>query len=497
MIELFEDQDDTLVRLMESLGRHKASVLVAPTGAGKTVMAMKLIEISQANNVETLFLVHRGELIDQTLEKAGEFGIEDLFGVIAAGKTELPWKLHHIAMVQSLVRRLHKTRINPKLIVIDEAHHAAALSYVKILLKWPDAWVVGLTATPERPDGKPLDRVQAGDEERPLFTDMVLAPTLRQLINMRRLSDYDYKALDTGITGEGIKLRGNDYSEEELEKDLLDDDGRKMANVMMQIKEFCPGRKWIAAGPTIKASKELEALCLAEGLRVRHVDGDTPDEDRRRAVQAFRGGEIDGLLGVQLFLEGLDVPDADCAVLYRHTKSHVVWLQFIGRVLRYVPGKTAVVLDCCNAWSHFDQMPCDDWNWTLEGKRRKSGGGLVTCQECFLLQPRAPVCAYCGGPLVAPKTAGGKREKKVEIVEELLVDIKRADGTEIEARVTRKNGKLVQETLNGAKWAAYKGEGLKGLVKLADQLGFNPKWAQKHYTLMKKKEAPPDAADNQ
>ena len=158
-------QDDLIARARESLKTHNATLLVAATGAGKTALTVHMMKRAAERGHSSIFCVHRDTLLSQTSKALWRQKVQH--GIIAAGRT-MSREMVQVASVQTLVRRLKQVP-EPKLIIIDEAHRAAANTYRKILEHYPNAKVIGLTATPQRTDGKGLKDV---------FDELVLGPSV-------------------------------------------------------------------------------------------------------------------------------------------------------------------------------------------------------------------------------------------------------------------------------------------------------------------------------
>ena len=443
----------------------RAPIICSPTGSGKTVLAVDIMRGAEQKGGSTLVLTHRIEILNQFDTTARKHGLENI-GHVLPGRSEMPWQTHHLAMVQTLVRRLRQTRLDPNLIIVDEGHHAAASTYRRILERWPNAKLAGLSATPERPDGKGLDDV---------FDTIVMGLGMRDLIALGRLAPYELFEVPTGIEEGKAKSRGGDFDRHDLEEDLLSN--KKIANVHRAILEHAQGRRWIAFGPSIRASQELESRLLASGVNCRHIDGELTKFDRRSILQSFDSGQIDGLLSVDLVSEGFDCPAADCAILYRRTKSHVVYLQAVGRVLREGPGKVARVLDCCGLWRTHGR-PCDHRDWSLSGragaKTENTGEKFRVCPSCFLMQPVGPpACIGCGEIFnTATRTPD-------QVLDVSLVKVQGTEAMEGLIVERRKNGKYTQGSLFRARCDAHKAGGDEAIKELGLRLGFKPGWADR------------------
>jgi len=344
---------------------HRSVLSVLPCGAGKTVLFVFMAREHVLRGGYVHFYVHRRELLDQTLETFDRFNI--------------PTDNIYVGMVQK--RTPHHT--DPTLIIFDEAHHATARQWTNIIERYPDAFIIGLTATPTRTDGAPL-----GD----LFDALVKGVTADWLIENNYLAPYDYYApnIPTLSASDIQVMRGSDY------------DGVAIGDIMLKNKIYGdvakyidPNRKTIIYAPSIAFSKSLE-----RELNCVHLDGTTPKADRERIVNAFKSGEIMCLTNVDLFGEGFDVPDAEVGILLRPTQSTTLYIQQATRVLRYQKGKRATIYDLVgNVFTH--GMPTDDYDWSLEQRVRKTyhEAKEVTVRECGkcyrVYKGVQPICPYC------------------------------------------------------------------------------------------------------
>jgi superfamily II DNA or RNA helicase len=365
----------------------KRVLCVLPCGAGKTVMfaymADRHCRLSPTNRV--LFLVHRIELVEQA---------EGTFDMMGIDRTRI-----HIAMVQTVTRHLD-VEPTPTLIITDEAHHASAVTYARIYAKWPSVPVVGLTATPCRLDGKPL-----GD----IFQSLSVGVSAQWLTDHGWLCPYDYYAPRINLPDGDWKPRGDDYDTQDAEERL------DRAGIYGDVRKYLdPKRKTIVYCPTVAMSKRIASEF---GDIARHFDADTPKDERRAIMDAFRSGSVRVLCNCDLIGEGVDVPDCDCVMLLRPTKSVALYIQQAMRCLRPgYTGKRAVIYDFVgNVWRH--GMPTDERTWSLTKAtkcRNPSGEKEVTCRQChkcLLVYPgTSRICPYCGND-------NGKTKAEIEIDE--------------------------------------------------------------------------------
>lgn len=386
----------------------KKPLVVLPCGGGKTVVFAYMASQTQQKGNKVWFLVHRRELLDQTVETFKRFGI--------------PMDNIFVGMVATVARRLDKMS-PPDLIVIDEAHHASAATWKRIIERFDKAWLIGLTATPCRLDGKPLGQI---------FDTLIEGPTVSQMIRSGWLSDYRYLA-PTVTDLSGLKKRGADYDRTDAADALM-----KRAiygDVIQHWKAHADGLKTIVYCTTIEHSRAMAHEFRIVGIRAAHFDGNTPTKERRETVKAFRDGEITVLCNVDLIGEGFDVPDCWCCVLLRPTMSTGLFIQQSGRALRPQPGKTAVILDHVGNYIRHG-LPATDRDWSLTErikpvKQYREDGLLLVrqCEFCFHTFETGPeFCPACGMSV-------RKTQEEIKRIEE----IKLKEITERQAEQMKRN----------------------------------------------------------
>jgi superfamily II DNA or RNA helicase len=397
------------IRLQYQLG-HKSVLAVLPTGGGKTCIIAAISANAAARGRHVLILVHRRELIHQTSSKLAWVGLEH--GIIAAG---IPPSDHavQIASVQTLARRLSRLDWQPTLIIIDEAHHATAGQWARILDHWPDAYRLGVTATPCRLDGCGL---------RGTFDIMVLGPSVADLIFTGYLSPARIYAPPVVADLQGIRSRGGDYANDQAAAAM--DRPTVTGDAIAHYQRLAAGQQAIAFCCNVAHAVSVCDAFKTAGIGAELLLGNTPG--REQVVADFASHRIRVLVTVDVVSEGFDVPAASCAILLRPTQSLGLYLQQVGRVLRPAPGKAhAVILDHVGNVTHHG-FPDDPRDWSLDDRMRRSKGtpapSVRTCPECFAAfkpQPQCPVCGAGCVPIrsrVIREMAGELRELKREEV---------------------------------------------------------------------------------
>ena len=384
-------QSIAIEKTLAALERSGSAVLQMPTGAGKTKTATEII----ANHDGVVwFLCHRKEIIRQAAKAFRAAGID--FGVISPAKdpeTEKkyrfePEKRVQLASVGSIGRRIADLP-SPSLVVWDECQHTPADSWRALRDKTLDAKHIGLTATPERLDGAGL---------RDLFDDMIVGPSIDQLVEDGYLSKYRYFAPSEPDLS-AARMRGGDYRREDLDKVM--NTPVLIGDAVAEYKKSVPGKRALVFAASVAASKALVERFLSEGIPAAHVDGDTPDDERDAAVAALASGEICVLSNVEVFTEGFDIPAIDAVILMRPTRSVRLLLQMIGRALRVADEKDgAMIFDHAGLYNEHGWF-ADNWHWSLDGgaakaHRKALERGPRKCPECKEVRAeRVEVCA-CG-----------------------------------------------------------------------------------------------------
>jgi superfamily II DNA or RNA helicase len=403
-------RDYQAAMLRQATGMMRAGVrrilLVLPTGGGKTMMAAAMQGAAAAHGWDSQFLVHRRELVDQTSRTFSELGVAH--GFVAAGHPFDPAADVLIAGVQTLVGRLGRVAV-PALVIPDEAHHATATTWVTVLDAYGDAYVIGLTATPERLDGRGL---------KDKFDAMIVGPSTADLIAWGYLSPFDYYAPGDPDT-EGVKRTAGDFNRGAIAEIM--DKPKLVGDVVEHYLRLARGERGIVFAASREHSRHMAEAFRSEGVRAAHVDGDSKDRDE--LVNAFRAGDLDVMTNVDLFGEGFDVPDIVYCALARPTQSLSLYLQHCGRDLRAVyaenrdlstiearlaaiasgPKPRGIISDHAgNFWRH--GWPDTPRCWSLEGREGRARGSVNAdamairqCMTCYRVAPSTmKTCPGCG-----------------------------------------------------------------------------------------------------
>jgi len=395
---------------------YRRPLYVLPTGGGKTVIMSGIARSAQQKNKRTYILVHRQELIRQTSRKLCSFGVAH--GIIWANQ---PMTDHHVqvASVQTLCRRLHLYQ-PADLIIVDEAHHAPASTYQRILQAWPAARVLGVTATPERGDGAGLDAV---------FDDLVLGPSIAELIALAYLSPILLYRPPRNYSLEGLHTRGGDWARDELMERV--NTPQVVGDLINNYVTYAENEKGLCFTVSVEHAEYLARKFTLAGYSAASIDGSMSDSERAGVLHDFETDKIKLLMSCDLVSEGFDVPDCKVGIFARPSKARGLVRQQWGRILRPAADKDAAILLDHAGNSHYHGLP--DWEpeWTLEGSKKRKGEAGESlppqrqCPECYRVFPPAPVCPGCGYVFESKGRQVEYVDGKLELVPEKGADPKK------------------------------------------------------------------------
>lgn len=352
------------------------------------------------NNNRVMFLIHRKEVLDQAVKTFKE--------------QDVKMNLTTMGMVQTLTRRVDKLP-TPSVILVDEAHRALAKSYQRILNKFPKAIVLLFTATPHRTGKMQLDQIA---------DDIIVGQSIHELTDKGFLApfryfqppnDFDSKLLKRGSTG--------DFTNESMQEAMST---KIFGHIVKQYKRIASGMQAVVYTYSVDSAIKIAKEFNSEGISAVEVDGTTPKEKRDLAVRKFREQKIKILVNVNLFTEGVDLPNVDCVIMARPTASLALYLQFSMRCLNPREGKTAIIIDHANNFKTFGYPDDDrDWKQAIKSGKQKSktlltdpGLSIVTCDYCFAVVKASEVkdgkCPICGKPI---KVHEAKPVSDVDLVE--------------------------------------------------------------------------------
>jgi superfamily II DNA or RNA helicase len=412
-IVLRDYQQQLLADLRAALKVHRRVCAVMPTGAGKGQTIGAIVQGGAGKGRRVLVLAHRAELIDQLTGTVRAWGLEP--DVIAPGH-RLQGRQVAVGSVQTVVRRLALLP-PPDLIIQDEAHHLVAGNvWGRVINAWPEAHLIGKTATPERLDGKGLG-VEAGG----YFEALVLGPSAAWLVEQGWLARPKVFSWP-GARNSKLRRRMGDFDLEQAARAFGDRAAIGDA-VSHYRRRLHPGTA-ICFCCTIEHAEQMASAFRAAGIRAVSVSGSTPAEERKRLIAGLGTGEVEVLSSCMIISEGTDIPSVGGAILMRPTASLPLYLQMVGRALRPAPGKQeAVILDHVGN-AHRHGLPTDEREWNLAGRRRREGVSIPIkdCPACFCSCPSAvQVCPDCGHLFLADER--DEQRRGLQQVEGELVEV--------------------------------------------------------------------------
>ena len=364
-IKLFDYQEDMKERIEKALRLHRSVMAQMPTGTGKTYLLTAVIDSFVSNNpMEKVWIVaHRRELvsqIDETVRKFHSYSASNTSTLLSSVKA---------MSIQWLMRHYDEIEEEPGMIVIDEAHHALAKTYKEMWERFPKAKFLGLTATPYRLNGKGFTD---------LFDVLVQSWDVPEFISKGRLATYDFVSIKSdGMTQrliDSLQKRGADGDYQNKEMDMLLNKKPSIERLYRSLEEYGKGRKGIVYAINISHAQKITKLYQEHGVKAIAIDSKTPATERQQDIEAFKKGDIQVLVNVDIFSEGFDCPDVEFVQLARPTLSLAKYLQMVGRGLRVAKGKkNCVIIDNVGLYRVFG-LPSQVWNWkaTFEGRLRYS-----------------------------------------------------------------------------------------------------------------------------
>jgi len=380
-------QSAAIEQLRTAMARHKRTILCVPTGGGKTTIVAEMIRRAIGRGKSILFLAHRSELLQQAVERLQGFGLSP--GIVQ-GKNVSNNPQLNVASVQTLRNRPNGI-FPPDIIFIDECHLSMANSYLTILERYPNAYVIGMTATPTRLDGKPL-----GD----IYSKIVNPISITDLTDNGYLVPVKAYGVRDSPETDDIKSARGDFDNTELYKRY--DKPQLYAGVVTNYIRFAHNKPFICFCVNVMHSIKTAEEFRKHGIAVEHVDGTTNETMRNHNIALFRAGIIQGICNVGLFTEGFDVPHVECVILNRATQSLALYLQMVGRGLRPHKNKShCIVIDHGkNIFRH--QWHDIDREWSLEPIKKKKSDkigamSVKLCDFCeFMMPVNTVICPECG-----------------------------------------------------------------------------------------------------
>lgn len=448
MIELYDFQSRNITEIRGHFREGRRSVLwYLPTGGGKSTASAFMIEEAQKRGKRAWFIVHRRELLRQTRRLFDSLGIP--YGLIASGEPRRPSAPVQIATIGTLARRIDSL-VPPDMVILDEAHHVACESWSKLLARLGNPYIVGLSASPVRLDGRGLSDY---------FSALVAGPAPRELIASGYLSPFRTFAPPTVDTS-GLHTRAGDYVRAESE--TLLDKPSITGSALSEYRRICDGKRAIVFCVSIQHSQHVAEQFRQAGYSALHVDGTTADTVRDGAIDDFERGRIQVLCNVDLCGEGLSINGIECVILLRPTQSLALFIQQVGRGLRRAPGKSElVILDHVGSTQRFGFID-ETREWSLQGEERghkkTAATSVKICPGCFCaLSPRVSRCDQCGHTFEAAPRQVDEREG----------ELKEITTEEAAEQIARRHARREQG----------RAQTLEQLLEIERRKGYRPGWA--------------------
>ena len=376
--ELRQYQKTAINSLRDMYRSYRRQVMVSPTGSGKTVIASRIIELTREAGNKVLFLAHRRELITQCSKKLDEIGIDH--GIIMSNHPRSRPSSHvQIASVQTLLNR----ELPPAdLIIIDECHRSLAKSYVTIVDQYGNVPVLGLTATPWRGDGQGMGV---------FYENMYVVSQVKELIGEGFLMEPSVYITEPPRLDD-VRVVGGDYVDEELEKVM--NERRLNRQIVEDWLNRTPGAKTALFACTVNHSMNLVDEFRKAGVVAEHLDCNTHVDERDAILERLKSGETQIVSNVGVLTEGWDLPELECVILGRPTKSLALYLQMVGRGMRPHESKQdTYVLDHAGCTVEHG-LVTDDREFNLEG----SGNQYIKFPKMVIDQSEkllADICNKC------------------------------------------------------------------------------------------------------
>lgn len=404
---------------------------IAPTGSGKTVLSTDIILDGHQQGMTECIMAHRNELVGQMSIAVGKRAIPHriigsratIAAIVQEHRQEFgrsfvnPDARCAVGSVQTIVSRADQLRQWAQQVnrwTLDEAHHAigndriAPNMWGKAINLFPNAYGLGVTACPTRADGQGL-----GWEADGPFNKMVIGPTMRELIDLKALSEYEIiiPTTDYNIGEDAITAKG-DYSPKKMRE--ASKRSHIVSDAVTEYRRWIPGKRAICFATDVETANDIARQFNECGISAASVSAKTDTAVRRDMIKRFKDGRLLVLVNVDLFDEGFDVPGCDAVIMARPTASLNKYLQMFGRALRVAIGKThGTIIDLVsNVIRH--GLPDKQHIWTLDRREKRAKRApdpddieLTACRECSRPYERThSACPYCGHQ---PVPAGGGR----------------------------------------------------------------------------------------
>lgn len=465
---------------------------VAPCGSGKTIMTGWMTKQACERGKRTIFFVHRKELIRQTSETFSRLDIPH--GIISAGvnmQLDLPVQ---IASIQTLARRLDDIPA-PDFLICDECHHILANTYKRVIEAFPNAYLLGVTATPERMGG-----ITLCDS----FDSMVESFSVDELIKLGNLTPFKYFAPSVGVDLHKVRTKFGEYVNSDIEKVMS---GKKIiGGIVEHYQKLAAGKSAICYCVNVKHSVTVAKAFRDAGINAAHCDGETPAIIRDKIVDDFRNGKVDVLCNAELFGEGFDVPNMQAVILARPTRSLTLYIQQAMRSMRpdpNDPNKVAVIIDHVQNYLRHG-LPNTPHEWSLAPNPPKRPLALTKeCPQCHAIISLAErVCPLCGFEFIQDDSTPDTNEYSGNLVE---VEVHSSSDISTDTPKIKKAFTKPEEFFSVAKEKNYKigwvaiqslayANSYEDCLHIAEVCNYNSGWAWHKWQELQQKKSSYDVA---
>ena len=332
-MELRSYQQESLNAVFEQWSEgHSKTLLVLPTGCGKTIVFSKITEKCVRMGKRVLILAHRGELLEQAADKL--YKATGLKSSVEKAESSCLDSFYRVTVgsVQTLMREKRLAMFDNNyfdVIIVDEAHHCISDSYRKILDYFANAKVLGVTATPDRGDMKNLGQV---------FDSLAYEYTLSKAIKEGYLSPIKAVTIPLQLDLTGVSTQAGDFKASDIDTAL----DPYLYQIAVEMRKYCKNRKTVVFLPLVKTSQKFKNILCENGLKAAEVNGNS--FDRSEILADFEAGKYNVLCNSMLLTEGWDCPSVDCIVVLRPTKVRGLYCQMVGRGTRLCEGKKNLLL---------------------------------------------------------------------------------------------------------------------------------------------------------
>lgn len=433
--------------IREAFREFRRVLFVAPTAFGKTVTFSYIAASATKLGRRIIIIAHRQELIDQISRTLSWFDVDH--GIISPQYSPSYRKQVQVASIGTLRSRLKKNKIPEQyakfdLVVIDETHHLLATNtFGQTYAMLGSPRLLGVTATPQRGDGKGL-----GEEAGGLFQTLIEVIDVKGLIDEGYLSDFTVYAPPVELDLSDVKILAGDFEKKSLADKV--DKPMVIGSAVREYSRICPGAPAVAFCVSIQHCHHVAAQFQEAGFNFQVIDGSMSDEKRRSLINGLGDGSVTGLVSCDVISEGTDIPAITCAIFLRPTKSLGLFIQQAGRALRTIyadgfdlstregrlaaiaegPKPRAILLDHAGL-TYVHGLIDDPREWSLAGKKKRRGKKqdqeqrlrFSQCPKCFTVHELAPTCPSCDHVY---ETAARKVEEREGDLHEITPEMREA-----------------------------------------------------------------------